>query len=184
MQLTVIPIWCRQTVCFLPLEDVPQVATKILEFECKYRHVLKIPSWFIETFGCIFKICSGLCHPIQTFRILALILFISRSISNTDRKRTSRQFSCVIVPWYVELCHIKVGRISILILLLENCLLFLVSRLGKHHASLQWLSNNCSCQWSSFVSPGNNFPGIASRFAMHFLCNCYTKYLLCSSFLR
>ena len=30
--------------------------------------------------------------------------------------------------------------------------------------------------------PGNNFPGIASQFAMHFLLNCYTKYLLVAVF--
>ena len=29
----------------------------------------------------------------------------------------------------------------------------------------------------------NNFPGIASQFAMHFLYDCHTKYFLCSSFL-
>ena len=30
--------------------------TKILEFEYKTYMFKKIPSWFIETFGCIFKI--------------------------------------------------------------------------------------------------------------------------------
>ena len=29
---------------------------------------------------------------------------------------------------------------------------------------------------------GNILPGIASQFAMHFLYDCYTRYLLCSSF--
>ena len=30
--------------------------------------------------------------------------------------------------------------------------------------------------------PENNFPCIVSQFAMHFLYDCYIKYLLCSSF--
>ena len=32
------------------------------------------------------------------------------------------------------------------------------------------------------ITPGNNLPGIASQFANAFLYDCYTRYLLCSSF--
>ena len=42
-------------VCFLPLKMYTGI-TKILEVEYETCMFYKIPSWFIETFGCIFKI--------------------------------------------------------------------------------------------------------------------------------
>ena len=46
---------CRLEFVFFPLKMYTGI-TKILEFEYKTCMFSKIPSWFIETFGCIFKI--------------------------------------------------------------------------------------------------------------------------------
>ena len=50
----------------------------------------------------------------------------------------------------------------------------------KHHLTLH--SNAQNMHNNIHLNAGNNFPGIASQFAMHFLYDCYSRYLWCSSF--
>ena len=81
------------SVCFLPLEMYTGITNKF-EYKTDFFTIMIYRDIWLH-----FQNLSGLCHPIQNLRILAFILFISRSISKwTGYQQTSRQFSCVIVP--------------------------------------------------------------------------------------
>ena len=56
---------CRQAFVFFHWKCTQELQ-KILEFEYETDMFSKIPSWFIETFGCIFKIWVGYMYVIRS----------------------------------------------------------------------------------------------------------------------
>ena len=95
---------------FSSIENVSQVLQKSLSFSIKHRHVLIDTILIYWDIWLHFQHMSGLCHPIQKCRILALILFITVAFQygpETNKSTISMRFSAL----YVELAYWQVGRI-------------------------------------------------------------------------
>ena len=136
----------------------------------------------------LFKGCHRKIWKVQFQITLARLRCFQNKCSLTHWQLFQTSHQCVRYTCYTY--TIQYSPITIHILSSRHVTFFFGGGGGGSTAIFAWICPNPKAMSKSiFIAaspgthmPGNNFPGIASQFAMHFLYDCYTRYLLRSSF--